>query len=591
MAEFVHLRWLTAGDARAVARVERAVYPRAGRAGLREIRFDLARAEHTGRNLSLGLFAGARLVGYLLAYLQPVRAAAFEEFEVSHEVSALLEGAAVYVEDVVLERSHARWAARLLRQWRREIQRLHPDCPLDAFCRPGALALWQRHARGFARVGFKLAEQHAVRDLTGGEDWFWLSWRPCATQSDGEAQAAGLPGTPLAGVDHPPGVEARVVRTEAEWARLAPGWERLAARAPEAGPFSSVDLQQCWWRHFGLSRRLLIVTVYRHRRLVGIAPLMVSPEAFLGRILGTLQFIGDHSLMERPSALLDPAEPAAGEWLWRSVLALREEWQAALLYEQAGDVAAQSLLGSLPGEAVLVRASAPLVAPHVAVEGAWANYLSSRSRALRKGFARKLRRLQAAGTLRLAGGNGGAEQALSRYLEVEAKSWKHAAGQGVGSKAGHADYYRELCRALGPHGELRFSFLELDGVAIAASLGLLRAGRLASLEICHDQAYDDCSPGFVLTGLELQACHEAGGCSDYDFLSGTLENKLSWATGLRETRDYYALPNDAHGRLAVAWMFRVKPAIKRLLDRLRLRGFVFRLADRLRARPGVEAAR
>lgn len=593
MQPYVHVRWLTPRDARAVARVERTIYPRAGRAGIGEIRFDLKRARDTGANLSMGLFAGTRLVGYFLAWFQPDRAVAFEEFEVSSEIAARLDGASIYVEDVAVLPAHQHQGPLLFRQWSREILRLHPDLPLDAFCRPAALGMWLRHARVLGRVDPAGATVERVTDLINAEEWRWLSWPPAAgpaaahVPGPGEAHGAMLE---VAGL--PPGFEARVIRTSADWQGLAADWERLAAAMPEAGPFWSLELQATWWRHFGLSRRLQIVTLYHDGRVVGIAPLMVAPQAFFGRLCGTLQFIGDHSLMERPDVLVDPAEPAARELLWRCVAATRADWQAALLYEQVGEPGRHPLPDALPAGEFRARWAAPLLAPHVVLEGGWAAYLAGRSKTLRKSYGRKLRRLEEAGALQFVTDDGSAdgEQALARYLELETRSWKHAAGQGVGSKAGHAGYYRELCRRLGPQGELRCCYLLLDGAPIAAALGLVRDGRFVSLEICHDEAYDKYSPGFVLTGLELQAAFADPALRDYDFLSGTLENKLSWATGVRESRDLYVLPNDAHGRLALAWMFGVKPAVKRLLDRLGLRTAVFDAIEYAKRRLGREDA-
>jgi CelD/BcsL family acetyltransferase involved in cellulose biosynthesis len=75
-------------------------------------------------------------------------------------------------------------------------------------------------------------------------------------------------------------------------------------------------------------------------------------------------------------------------------------------------------------------------------------------------------------------------------------------------------FYRELIDRLGLSHQLHFRFLTLNDLPIAATFGVFQSGRFASTEICHDQAFDQYSPGFVLTGLELQDCHDAGEYSD-----------------------------------------------------------------------------
>lgn len=582
-----YLRWLTPGDARAVARVERAVYPRGARDGLRDIRFDLARANARGGNLSLGLFEGRSLVGYILAYVQPDRRAAFEEFEVDHALARDLDGAAIYVQDIVMRPGHARQGGRLFIAWVREARRRHPDLPMDAFCRPAALELWRRHRRRMAELGFELDRELPVRDLAGDETWHWLSWR-ARTASAPPVPPSAQTGSRLDVPGLPADCEARVVTNESQWAQLDPHWERLVESLPESSPFMDPALQRCWWRHFGLTRNLMIVVLYRDGRVIGIAPLMVAPERHAGLHFDSLQFIGEHSLMERPDVLVEPDDPEARRLLWQAVAATHGRWDAALLYEQAEPVARHPLPRALAAGAFLVRETAAQAAPHVALDGGWPAYLAGRSAALRKNLARKQRRLREAGALELLLERGtlDGEAVLARYLAVESRSWKHAAGQGIGSKPGHAAYYGDLCRVLGPRGSLRFAFLALDGRDIAASMSLVRRGRVAAAEVCHDEAFDRHSPGFVLTGLELEALFGESGLDDFDFLSGTLENKLPWATGSRESRDVYVLPAGARGRAALAWMFSAKPAAKRVLGALGLRKAVFSAVERWKLRSG-----
>jgi CelD/BcsL family acetyltransferase involved in cellulose biosynthesis len=583
-----YLRWLTPGDARAVARVERAVYPRGARDGLRDIRFDLARASARGGNLSLGLFEGSFVVGYILAYVRRDRRAAFEEFEVLQDAAADLCGACVYVQDVVVPRQHGRQAGRLLKSWVREARRRFPNLPMDAFCRSAALEMWRRHEDLLAQAGFQFGGAQRVRDLHGDEEWHWLTWRPLEGQLGLPMPAGGGASARLSVTGLPPGYHARLVLTESQWAQLDPHWERLVGLQQEASPFMDPALQRCWWRHFGLTRNLLIVVLYRGGRVIGIAPLMVAPERHAGLHFDSLQFIGEHSLMERPDVLVEPSDPEARGLLWRAVAATRGRWDAALLYEQAEPAASHPFPRALAAGAFLVRETAAQAAPHAALDGGWPAYLAGRSAALRKNLARKQRRLREAGALELQLERGAldGEAVLARYLAVESRSWKHAAGQGIGSKPGHAAYYRDLCHVLGPRGGLRFAFLALDGQDIAASMSLVRRGRVAAAEVCHDEAFDRHSPGFVLTGLELEALFGEPGLDDFDFLSGTLENKLPWATGSRESRDVYVLPAGARGRAALAWMFSAKPAAKRLLGALGLRKAVFSAVERWKLRSG-----
>jgi CelD/BcsL family acetyltransferase involved in cellulose biosynthesis len=420
-------------------------------------------------------------------------------------------------------------------------------------------------------------------------------------------------GRGIGNVRLPAGYEARVVQSAAEWERLRGDWARLAGASPETNVFLSFDVCRLWWRHFGLSHSLLIVLLYRdaaragddhrpsrgptspptfggsdHGGLVGIAPLMIAPERRLGRWLRCLQFIGDNSLSERPDLLHDPAVPEAPAMLWSAVSALRPRWNAALLYEQADGLRAHPFTRALDPDAFVLHQSPPHQAPHVRIGKSWDSYLGDRSPSLRKAFRRKLRRLRECGEVRLLSDieTLDADRALRIYLDVEQRSWKHGARQGIGARPGHVQYYRELLATLAGRGQAQFRALCLDDRPIAATFGLVQDGCFASLEICHDSAFDRFSPGMLLTGLELEELHASGACADYDFLTGTLDNKADWSTDARTTRDLYVLPGDRRGRVDAWVAFRLRPAVKRWLTALGLQRTAVSVMDRLRRRDG-----
>ncbi len=586
MGRVTYVRYLRHEDARAIARLERRAYPRDQRNGRREIAADLREAELDGTNLSVGVFEGTRLTGCILAFLRKDRPALFEEFEVRLDTASDLDGACIYVEDIIVRPGFRRCAFLMNAKWQRELTLHAAGLPMDAFCTPEVRERWKAHGRLFSRKGLALDREMKVRDLTGKQDWYWMSWRPAADGLPPEQSSEQLPGRPGKRLEQaalPPGYEARLMNTAAEWARVREVWDELVDKMPEASGFLGYDFLSTWWRHNGMSRHLVLLGLYRDGRAVGFAPLMLAPKRILGVYRWRLEFIGDQVNMERPDLVVDPDEPDARRLLWRAAMSTASKWDAAYLREQTKRPADHPVAQEIDGQRFSLSRSTGMDSPHVVVSKDWDGYLATRSRTLRKGYRRKLRQLERLGEFRYAGYDGlqNGDDCLNAYLDVESRSWKRAGKVGIGNNRFRLAFYRALVASLAPSGRIRFRFLTIDDKAIAATFGVFQRGRFASLEICHDQAYDRYSPGVVLTGLELEECHQSGAYTDYDFLIGTYNNKTTWGTDAHRAWHLYILPRTPWGWLNRWLIFTVKPAVNRLIERFDLRDTVDRWRGRI----------
>ncbi len=582
MGRVVYVRWLTPYDARAVARLERKAYRRSQRDGRRAIEDDLYDAYVDDRNLSAAMFDGAKLVAYILAYIREDRREIFEDFEVHCEQAEGLGGRSIYVEDIVALPNYMSRSGLLYSKWKREVRRLDSTMPMDAFCSDELRRRWNRHRRMFRRLGFELGETQRVRDLTSDQEWFWMSWNQIA-DPPAPAGSTGLPGTPLESADLPSGMRARLIQTPEAWARIADDWNRLLDRMPEGSGIMSYEYLNSWWAHFGISNQLSIHVLYRGNEVIGIAPMMIAPKRILGVYRPRLEFIGDQVNTDTPDLIVDESQADIRSLVWRCVMTSIPRFDAIYLREQEGDAESHAISTAVrPGEFTLT-ASESMDSPYVMFDHTWDEYLAARSRALRKGFRSKLRKLNALGELRFHGYKGGANAAanLAKFLDIESRSWKAKEEMGVSGNSARLSFYHSLMTTLGSADKIHFRFLSLDGKPIAGTIGLIRNGRFESLEICHDQAFDRFSPGVVLTGLELEECFGLSEYREYNFLVGTYANKTPWQTHARSVRDMYTLPRNVWGYANRALIFWLKPRVKRFLKRHRLMESAEKLVDKL----------
>ena len=580
---YIYTRWLEPGDAWGASRLERSTYSRLRRAGWWEIRCDLKEAADTHSSLSMGLFDGSRLVGYMLAYIRPDRREVFDDFEVQSDAADSLHGPAVYIEDVVIRPSYRRQGAQLFMNWFREKSWRAPDLPIDAFCERQQLEFWRQNAALFANRGLEFDNVVEVRDLSRSQQWYWVSLAHKTVAQKKSRPATRRTGHRLSSVELKEGHEARILRSVTDLQKLAPDWRRLLDAQTYPNPFLSLEYVLHWWKHFGLSRQLFVVAIYCGDRVVSIAPMMISPAKVMYRVRRRLEFIGDKSLTECPGVLYDPSDPYASTAIWHAIAQTSKSWDTVYLREQLDEFGLEQMFATLKTSRFLTRRSATISSYVVQFDQSWERYLSQRSRSLRKGFNRKLRKLQKLGALELVCYEGDAinPKHLDIYVDVEKRGWKHAAKQGVASRPDYLAYFADLFEMNWQDLSVCISMLTLDQQAIAATFGISYGGNYSSLEITHDSSLDTYSPGFVLTGLELKSCHESERYRQYDFLAGTPDNKKHWATGTREEFDIFVFENDLRGR-GRSWIsFTLKPRVRSMLKQLGLHRRVMATLDRV----------
>lgn len=156
-------------------------------------------------------------------------------------------------------------------------------------------------------------------------------------------------------------------------------------------------------------------------------------------------------------------------------------------------------------------------------------------------------------------------QELAEYqalaLAIEVRSWKHAAGSAITSRAWEEAFYAQLIQRLGPTGSLLGSVLFLDGQPAAHSLELQHGTRTFGLKSSFDVALAKSSPGHLLMLQVLDTCF-ASGCREYDFLGKDEDYKLEWTRTVRQHMTLRVYNNSISSQ-ALAMVDRLRRAARR----------------------------
>ncbi|WP_426955496.1 GNAT family N-acetyltransferase [Muricoccus radiodurans] len=199
----------------------------------------------------------------------------------------------------------------------------------------------------------------------------------------------------------------------------------------------------------------------------------------------------------------------------------------------------------------------------------WADYLASRSPALRTTIRRKLARAGRETRFELLTRPGHAlEAGIAAYVAVRARSWKPH------EPFPHFD--PALMRAAAADGVLRLGVLWDAGTGdpVAVQYWIVSGRRGFLLKLCHDEARRDASPGTALTALMVRGLLDDDGVRELDFGRGDDPYKALWVSQRRQRIGLVlASPRNPLGLMAVA---------RHVAGRVRRRGL-----DTLKARRGA----
>jgi hypothetical protein len=298
-----------------------------------------------------------------------------------------------------------------------------------------------------------------------------------------------------------------VVRECSELEAVAPYRDRLdALNAGSARPcpFSTFDYIATAWRNReerqpGAACRLMWLLIFDGEALVGHLPLERSELTKLGVRCRTVRLVTAREA-DRPHIVAARRDAQrVRDAIYRHLVA-RPNWDVLELADQ--DEA--SALAFVPGfvrDRYQVRTHERQGSVSIALR--WASlgeYVQGLPKSLRTSLTRSLRRLLLVGEIELVRVEGGAAmpRALEHYLDVEARSWKHIAGESIQRDPRRLAFFRELVTP-GQPMPVQLALVALQGVPIAGMLTGTFGGDLYALQTTCEEACADLGPAQLLS--------------------------------------------------------------------------------------------
>jgi CelD/BcsL family acetyltransferase involved in cellulose biosynthesis len=258
-----------------------------------------------------------------------------------------------------------------------------------------------------------------------------------------------------------------VFTADAAFQDLRAEWCQLLAQVPFQSVFFTPHWQETWWRHFGATRQLHMLTVRTNDgTLQGLAPLMSSPG-----LDGTshLELLGDLELCDYLDVLMVPAQQRA---VGRAVVEYLvgtggDEMEVCLQNLSQFSSTPAVFQDYLLDRGLTVEVEQIETCPTVALPSEWDTYLAMLRGKDRHELRRKLRRAEAAARLeyRVTGDAAQLDEDLDTFVALHRMSQQDAK-QGYITPDKYANF-REMARQKCPHGLLYLAFLNENAETIA----------------------------------------------------------------------------------------------------------------------------
>jgi len=326
-----------------------------------------------------------------------------------------------------------------------------------------------------------------------------------------------------------------------QWSELAPAWELIHNRCPEASFFLSREWVDCWLATFGADLNPELLAFVRDGEAVGCCVLVTRTQWVRGIPLRRVYLncagedeadstcIEYNSLLSLPGCEEDVAK-AFGTFLEG------RSWDELRLNAMAGH-SPVCAVGSLLGSREVFERRAPYVNMRQIRAGA-ADFDSVLSSNTRHQIRRSQRMYEQAGgpcTFHLARTVQEAEGIFERMAELHQAAWQDRGRPGVFSSAKFTSFHRRLIEAVFKHNRILLAEVRAGTEVIAALYSFIYRGRVYFYQSGLRYTADGrLKPGLVSHWLAIRYCLEQPELTEYDFLAGDSQYKRSLATASRE---------------------------------------------------------
>jgi len=309
-----------------------------------------------------------------------------------------------------------------------------------------------------------------------------------------------------------------------------------------------------WWKHFGKGRKLLTLAIEDERRILAIAPLMLSKHKVpsLGTI-NKVEFIGAPHSDYHNFIILDKEEECLelilkylkdniSEWDWIELKEIPESTRTARVLR---------MLAPRLSPDLKVKERFCSICPFISLPASFELLMQAMSRSMRENFRRYLRKMRARYDVELhrydeAGFS--VADAMKTFITLHQEKWQSVNSPGLfGENESFRNFHVDLARSLADRGWLGLFFLMASGEPVAAQYAFEYKQKMYAYLSGFDPEYSKYSIGNLTIMLILQECIKKG-VMEYDMMRGQESYKAWWTNESRRSLEVRLVRRDLLSR-------------------------------------------
>ena len=281
--------------------------------------------------------------------------------------------------------------------------------------------------------------------------------------------------------------------------------------------------------------QLRFLTAWEGERPVGYLALRRTEETFWGGRHQRLEFLAARDVDAPRLICRAEDERRCAEAIYRHLLSRDQGWSLLELRQQYPDSPLLRLPESEAHRLRLFESKENATIP-LGQFRSLADFHKACSKKHRNNVSRSVRQLLGKGQVEHLSSDDPAATPvlLELYATLERRSWKDRAGSAVGRSQERAALLRRLLSADQPM-RISIELLLLDGAPVAGLVNGAFGKTLYALQIVHDEALSELSPGTAALLLGVRRGIE-GGFAEYNLLSGFGYYKTRWLAEIRPSQ-------------------------------------------------------
>ena len=360
-----------------------------------------------------------------------------------------------------------------------------------------------------------------------------------------------------------------VVRDVGAFAALEKDWSALLECAERSSIFMTWEWQLLWWKQYGGSQPLHLLTVRRAGELVGVLPLYVQTRRALRlvpvRLLRNVGTGADTAPDDLDPLIHRDHAEAVAQALVDALFVRPPDCDVVRVADfDPSSTFARAIGGASDRIGCRTVHGVSAQISYLPLEGGWDNFLaavSSERRANIRRFRRKFESLSGARFLVWTDAER-LDEAIDRLRDLHHMRWS-GRGEHAFSSGDYISFHRQVMHACTRRGWLRLYALEVDNEIIAMYYCYSFGGRTFYFQGGFDPGFSKWGPGAVLMGYAIEHAASEGRIA-FDMLRGEYEYKRQWAKEIRTTvvvdRFHATFPS-----LALRLQLNLRPTVGRTL--------------------------